>query len=89
MNFAGPMQTSSAMASMSCGPNTFFHGRNVAVLVHGLTKKKEVPDTEIDRAIRRKQAFERNSETHVYEEDGVNGKDERRSQDPGPEDRPQ
>jgi hypothetical protein len=57
-------------------------------LVHGLTKKKEVPDTEIDRAIRRKQAFERNSETHVYEEDGVNGKDERRSQDPGPEDRP-
>ena len=35
----------------------FFHGREATVLAHALTKEKEVPETDIDRAVRRKQAF--------------------------------
>ena len=33
----------------------FFHGRDVVVLSHGVTKTQKVPDTEIERAIARKQ----------------------------------
>jgi phage-related protein len=46
----------------------FFHGREIAVLAHALTKEKEVPDTDIDRAVQRKQAFEADPATHTYEE---------------------
>jgi hypothetical protein len=46
----------------------FFHGRNVAVLAHGITKEDIVPAVEIDRALRRKAAFEADPAKHTYEE---------------------
>lgn len=47
----------------------FFHGRNVAVVSHGFTKEAEVPAIEIDRAINRKRAFEKDPERHTYKEE--------------------
>ena len=44
----------------------FFHGRNVAILAHGITKEAEVPKIEIERALRRKMAFEADPEHHTY-----------------------
>ena len=46
----------------------FFHGQNVAILAHGLTKGRAVPDADIERAMNRKQRLEANPETHIYEE---------------------
>ena len=46
----------------------FFHGRGVAVLVHGLTKEGAVPEQDIARALRRKRAFEASPERHMREE---------------------
>ena len=46
----------------------FFHGRQVAVLGHALTKEQTVADTDIDRAVQRKQAFEAAPEAHTYAE---------------------
>ena len=51
----------------------FFHGRNIAVLAHSLTKEAEVPPVEIDRAIERKALYEKDPEGHTYEEDLGNG----------------
>jgi len=45
----------------------FFH-QQTAVVSHGLTKEKEVPNDEIDRAIRNKQLFQTNPEKHTYQE---------------------
>jgi len=33
----------------------FFHGRDIVVLSHGVTKSQKVPNTEIERAMERKQ----------------------------------
>ena len=44
----------------------FFSGRNVVVVSHGIVKESEVPEMEINRAIRRKQSFEAAPETHSY-----------------------
>ena len=52
----------------------FFHGQNVVILAHGLTKEGEVPDAEIDRARRRKTAFEENPKLHLKEDS--HGKDD-------------
>ncbi|HEY9420060.1 MAG TPA: type II toxin-antitoxin system RelE/ParE family toxin [Thermoanaerobaculia bacterium] len=46
----------------------FFHGQNVAILAHAMTKEREIPDAEIERALRRKAAFEENPKRHLYEE---------------------
>jgi phage-related protein len=46
----------------------FFAGQAAAVLAHALTKEAEVPAADIDRAIRRKDAFEGNPKVHTYEE---------------------
>jgi phage-related protein len=46
----------------------FFYGQNVVVLAHSLTKESQVPDAEIERAIRRKIAFEANPGAHIWEE---------------------
>jgi hypothetical protein len=46
----------------------FYHGQNAVILAHGLTKESEVPDTEIERAVRRKAAFEENPKVHLYED---------------------
>jgi phage-related protein len=47
----------------------FFHGRNVAVVAHALTKEDKVPPIDIERALKRKAAFQSNPEAHTYEED--------------------
>jgi hypothetical protein len=52
----------------------FFHGQNVAVLASGLTKEREVPPGEIDRAIARKRVFETVPNGHSYEEAAENSK---------------
>jgi hypothetical protein len=46
----------------------FFHGRNVAILAHAITKEDVVPPVEIDRALLRKAAFEANPSKHTYRE---------------------
>lgn len=51
----------------------FFHGQNVAILAHALTKEGEIPDGDIDRVIRRKQAFERDPARHTYEGEVTSG----------------
>ncbi len=45
----------------------FFHGRQVAILAHSLTKEDKVPNADIERAIRRKGLFESDPEAHTYE----------------------
>lgn len=40
----------------------FFHGRDVAIVAHGLTKERQVPRADIDRAIERKRRYERQPE---------------------------
>ncbi len=47
----------------------FFHGQAVTVLAHGLTKEGKVPDAEIERAIQRKAAFEKDPKRHTYTEE--------------------
>jgi len=47
----------------------FFHGRNVAVLSHSLTKEDSIPLVEIERALKRKRQFEQNPQKHTYAED--------------------
>lgn len=51
----------------------FFHGQNVATLGHAITKEGKIPDAEIERTSRRKEAFERNPARHTYEEEFSNG----------------
>jgi phage-related protein len=53
----------------------FFHGQNAAILSHALTKESRVPPAEIDRAIRRQEAFERDPTRHSYEEEVTDGED--------------
>jgi hypothetical protein len=47
----------------------FFHGRSFAILGHALTKEDRVPRADIERAIRRKKAFEANPAEHSYQEE--------------------
>ncbi len=47
----------------------FFHGTNVAILAHSLTKEEAIPAIDIERALKRKRLFESNPEAHTYEED--------------------
>ena len=45
----------------------FFHGRQVAILAHSLTKEDKIPVVDIERAIKRKKLFEANPKEHTYE----------------------
>lgn len=47
----------------------FFHGKNAAILAHALTKEDVVPKADIDRALRRKKAYEADPEPHTYSEE--------------------
>jgi phage-related protein len=47
----------------------FFHGRNVAILAHALTKEGEIPEADLERARRRKETFEQDPERYTYEEE--------------------
>ncbi|MEB3356324.1 MAG: type II toxin-antitoxin system RelE/ParE family toxin [Synechococcales bacterium] len=54
----------------------FFSGQNVAILTHAITKEEDqVPDVEIERAIKRKVQFESNPSVHTYLEEIEDGKD--------------
>jgi phage-related protein len=45
----------------------FFYGQNVAILTHSMTKDTDqVPVIEIERAIQRKDLFEKNPKIHTY-----------------------
>ncbi len=46
----------------------FFHGRIAVVISHGLVKERVVPPKEINRAVERKEKFERNPDKHSYSE---------------------
>jgi len=47
----------------------FFHGRNIAIVAHALTKEDIVPRADIDRALARKSAYENNPDLHTYAKD--------------------
>ena len=51
----------------------FYHGQNVAILAHTLTKEKKIPQEAIVEAIRRKNRFERDPDKHTYREDIPHG----------------
>jgi phage-related protein len=51
----------------------FFHGQNIAVLVHALTKEGEIPVSDIERVVRRKEAFEQDPARHTYEGEVTSG----------------
>ncbi len=51
----------------------FYHGRNVIVLAHGLTKKGAVPPKEIDRVISRMEQFKKNPTLHTHRQETTNG----------------
>jgi len=46
----------------------FFYGRIAAVLAHGLVKESEVPQRDIELAIRRKRNFEFDPDRHTHKE---------------------
>lgn len=46
----------------------FYHGRNVAVLAHGLTKERAIPPAALRQAIERKKRFEADPDKHTYRE---------------------
>jgi hypothetical protein len=46
----------------------YFFCQQAAVISHGLTKEKQVPEREIELAIRRRDLFETNPAKHTYEE---------------------
>jgi len=46
----------------------FFHGNLAVVLSHGIVKQREVPATEIDKAIQRKRKFQASPKRHTHEE---------------------
>jgi len=50
----------------------FFHGRNVAILSHALTKEDTIPPVDIERALKRKRLFERKPEGYTYEHEEDN-----------------
>ena len=46
----------------------FWHGSTIAIITHGIVKKsRAVPDTEIQRALRRKRDFEQDPTIHTQE----------------------
>lgn len=51
----------------------FFHGRDLALLAHALTKEDIVPNADIARALERKQRYETEPRRHTYEEDTEEG----------------
>jgi phage-related protein len=46
----------------------FFHENTAAVVSHGLTKEKQVPPKEIDRAVAARSRFIHNPRLHTYQE---------------------
>ena len=51
----------------------FFHGKAAAIVSHGLVKELEMPEREINLAIRRKELFEADPAAHTLERIGRRG----------------
>ena len=64
----------------------FFHGRNVAVLAHSLTKEDAIPTADIERALKRKGLFAQDPERHTYAHEIDEDEDDGRHQNPRPDD---
>jgi len=47
----------------------FFHERNAALLAHALTKEGKVREIDIERALQRKQRYEKNPAAHTAQQD--------------------
>jgi len=47
---------------------SFFHGRDVALLAHAITKEKTIPNRDLATAIARKHAFSSDPDSHTYTE---------------------
>ena len=45
----------------------FFHGQDAVILSHGLKKETRIPDKEIERAARQKEAYYGDPKTHTAE----------------------
>ena len=45
----------------------FFHGHDIAIVSHGLTKERQVPPREIAQAIERKAKFQADPERHTFQ----------------------
>ena len=67
----------------------FFHGQNVAVLDHALSKQAEIPAADLERALVRKANFEADPEAHTYEGtvDDDQEEDQERTRDRRPDGR--
>ncbi len=46
-----------------------FNGKELIILLHGLTKEKEVPEKDIEQALSRLNKFKQNPKAHTYEEE--------------------
>jgi phage-related protein len=46
----------------------YFFYQRIAVISHGLTKEKQVPEREIELAIHHRRLFEKNPAKHIYQE---------------------
>lgn len=46
----------------------FFHGRELVVLAHGITKEKNILDKDIDLAVKRKETYLKEPEKHTHYE---------------------
>jgi len=47
----------------------FFHGREAAILSHGLVKESEIPKAELKRTLARMQLFLSDPVRHTYREE--------------------
>lgn len=45
----------------------FFHGRQIAVLAHSLTKEDRISAQDFERVLKRKHLFTKDPKTHTYE----------------------
>jgi phage-related protein len=48
----------------------FFHGRDAAVVSHGLSKERTIPPGDIRLALGRKRKFEQDPERHTFSPEG-------------------
>ena len=47
----------------------FFYQQQAVIISHGIIKEKQVPSSEIDKAIKNKINFEKNPKLHTYEQE--------------------
>jgi hypothetical protein len=75
INFTGRRRTTLEMGSLNSGQGIkafttefyFFSGKAAVVLSHGITKEREVPAKEIDRAIQRREQVKSDFEQYTFQ----------------------